>query len=186
MPPEPPSCCYCHPRLWPHHLQIACDSPVYQRCTGTTLTDLKNVDTSFQQVFCLFLVSHVPGLSENPTYSIDALSQDLFNSVNKLLVYFMHKFRCTSTTKCLAQCFHANIQFQKQHNFQVFSAMLSMVLVLVLFIWRRWSVQEMSTYCYHVGGVLSLDCTLVPTRKMLECDVQVSIWRWNMLIHVYM
>ena len=33
-------------------------------------------------------------------------------------------------------------------------------------------------------GVLSLDCTLVPTHKMLECDVQVSIGRCT--FHLFM
>ena len=68
-----------------------------------------------------------------------------------------------------------------QQNFQVFSAMLSMVLVLVLFTWRKWTVEEVRPCYYHVIGVLSLDCTLVLTHKMLECDVQVSIWRSNFL-----
>ena len=76
-----------------------------------------------------------------------------------------------------------------QQNFQVFSVMLFMVLVLVLFTWRKWTVEEVRPCYYHVTGDLFLDCTLVPTRKMLECDVQVSIWRSNFLFfhghHVY-
>ena len=34
-------------------------------------------------------------------------------------------------------------------------------------------------------GVLSLDCTLVLTRKILECDVQVSMYE-DQTFHVFM
>ena len=72
-----------------------------------------------------------------------------------------------------------------QQNFQVFSAMLSMVLVLVLFTWRKWTVEEVRLCYYHVIGVLFLDCTLVLTRKMLECDVQVSMYE-DQSFHLFM